>query len=322
LLCKKLGVAGIPQPIKERFASIDETPIFRDLSMNKMTTIVLLITLHLPIQTWATPPDSLAVTPIPQRPAQAITGYQFATKTMGRAGNKRQKEALKELRSGNIPAFLRTLQPVRLIHKPANQDTLVAILYVMPDYLAIGSDENFLRIPLTYSSATAIAREFGFSLPTRKIVDAIYAQATCHLTPEPLPPGVKMRSSEYYLMHRQKIKTQRQHEGCQLGELIAGHKKDVVITNRLRQKPGRIAIYGWQRQNGRPIQPLSTVHDAEYADYSHGIRLIYQTVWINGNPQSIFDVLKDPILGPVLTYEGDIPSPRALMGIKKIRANP
>jgi len=262
-------------------------------------------------------PDTLRATTIPPRSAKAHTGYQFAKKTTGWSGDLRQKEAIKELKNGNIPNFLRTLKPVRLTHKPADQDTLIAIIYVMPDYLAIGSDENFLRIPLTYSSATTIAREFGFSLPTRKIVDAVYEQATCHLKPEPLPPGIKMRSSEYYLMHRQKIKTQRQREGCKLGELTAGHKKDVVITNRLRKKPGRIAIYGWQRLNGHPIQPLSTVHDAEYADYSHGIRLVYQTVWINGTPQSIFDVLKDHTLGPLLTYEGDIPSPRTLMGIKK-----
>jgi hypothetical protein len=285
--------------------------------MNITVFIALCTTLLSTQPTEANPPDTRLTTTIPTRPAQAIKGYEFAKKTTGWSGNKRQQEALKELRRGNIPNFLRTLKPVRLTYKPDNQDTLIAIIYVMPDYIAIGSDENFLRIPLTYSSATTIAREFGFSLPTRKIVDAIYEQATCHLKPEPLPPGIKMRSSEYYLMHRQKIKTQRQREGCKLGELIAGHKKDVVITNRLRKKPGRIAIYGWQRLNGYPIQPLSTIHDAEYADYSHGIRLVDQTVWINGTPQSIFDVLKNPALGPILTYEGEIPSPRALMGIKK-----
>lgn len=257
------------------------------------------------------------ITNIPMRSPNAITGSQFAIKTSGWSGSKRQQAALEEFHKGNIPDFLRILKPIRLTYAPTSGDTLVAILYVMPDYLAIGSDEDFLRMPLTYSSAITIAREWGFSLPTRKVVDAIYDQAICHLKPEPLPPGPQMRSSEYYLRHKQKIIAQRQKEGCQLGDLIAGHKKDVVLTNRLRQKPGRIAIYGWHRKNGRPIQPLSTVHDAEYADYSHGIRLIYQTVWINGNPQSFFDVLKDHTLGPLLTYEGEIPSPRALMGIKK-----
>ncbi len=146
--------------------------------MNKTAFIALCITLFSTPSVKANPPDTLRATTIPPRPAQAITGYEFAEKTMGWSGNKRQQEAIKELKSGNIPDFLRTLKPVRLTFKPANQDTLIAIIYVMPDYIAIGSDENFLRIPLTYSSATTIAREFGFSLPTRKIVDAIYEQAT------------------------------------------------------------------------------------------------------------------------------------------------
>ncbi len=41
------------------------------------------------------------------------------------------------------------------------------------------------------------------------------------------------------------------------GKLIAGHKKDVVITNRLLTMPKRVAIYGWHRPNGSPIQPLA-----------------------------------------------------------------
>ncbi len=62
----------------------------------------------------------------------------------------------------------------------------------------------------------------------------------------------------------------------------AGHKKDVVITNRLTREQGRIAIYGWHQPTGIPIQPLSTVHGAGYADYSHGIRLVSDVVLIDG----------------------------------------
>ena len=91
-----------------------------------------------------------------------------------------------------------------------------------------------------------------------------------------------------------------------LGPLIAGHKKDVVLTNRLNQKKGRVAIYGWHRGMLRPIQPLSTVHRASYADYSHGVRLVSEVVLINGRPRSIYDVLEDPELAPVLTCEGVI----------------
>jgi hypothetical protein len=59
------------------------------------------------------------------------------------------------------------------------------------------------------------------------------------------------------------------------GVLLAGHKKDLVLTRKLATRPNRVAIYGWHQLSGEPIQPVSTVHVAEYADYSHGVRLIW-----------------------------------------------
>lgn len=76
---------------------------------------------------------------------------------------------------------------------------------------------------------------------------------------------------------------------------------------------GRLAIYGWHYPTGQPIQPLSTVHGATYADYSHGLRLVSDLVWIDGRPRSIYDVLQDPSVAPVLSGEGAIPGLRALM---------
>jgi hypothetical protein len=192
---------------------------------------------------------------------------------------------------------------------------MTAIIWVMPDYLAIGSDEDFLRIPLAYPSAATFAKEFGFVLPTKKMVDAIYEQSAFHLKPQPMPPGPQMRSNRYFLKHQQKIEAQRTQ--YPLGELISGHKKDVVLTNLLHRRPGRIAIYGWHRQNGEPIQPLSIVHGAWYADYSHGIRLVINQVWINGEMLPILDVLNDPVLAPLLTYEGVIADPRRLLSLKQ-----
>jgi hypothetical protein len=248
---------------------------------------------------------------IPPRPDNGISGTEFARKTSGLSGRERQRRALDELRRGNIPSFLRQLQAVTIRHVSAG-DTIKAVLWVTPDYLAIGDNSDFLRIPLTYPSATAIAGEFGCLLPTRKIVDAIYAQAPVHLRPIPMQPGPRMRSSEYYLEHQRMI--QKQLGGHQPDSLVAGHKKDVVISNRLHSKQGRIAIYGWHRPNGRPIQPLSTVHEARYADYSHGIRLVLATVWIAGEPHSLYDAIQDPRLAPLFTYEKQIEKPRRLMG--------
>ena len=92
--------------------------------------------------------------------------------------------------------------------------------------------------------------------------------------------------------------------GAPLGALVSGDKKDVVMSNRLASNLGRIAIYGWHRAPGDPIQPLSIVHGVNYADYSHGIRLISQWALINGKLQSIRHLLQNPSTAKVLSDEG------------------
>jgi len=94
--------------------------------------------------------------------------------------------------------------------------------------------------------------------------------------------------------------------GAPLGALVSGDKKDVVMSNRLAMNLGRIAIYGWHRGPGQPIQPLSTVHGANYADYSHGIRLISEWALVNGKLQSIRQLLQNPSTASVLSDEGPI----------------
>jgi len=247
---------------------------------------------------------------IPPRSETALTGTEFAEKTRNLPGRERQEDALNELRSGNVPEFLRSLKPVYMDYKARGGQIIQAIVWVSPDYLAIGSNEDYLRIPLTRPSAVIIAKEFGCVLPTRKIVDAIAKQAEFRFKPQPLPPGNKMRSIEYYVRHNKMI--EQQHQGRPLGELVAGHKKDVVLTNRLFG-PERIAIYGWHKKDGSPIQNLSTVHGARYADYSHGIRLVYEKICVDGQMRSIYEVLEDPKLAPVLSHEGLIPKIRRLM---------
>jgi hypothetical protein len=184
---------------------------------------------------------------------------------------------------------------------------------VAPDYLAVGSDDAFLFVPLTLSSALAVASRFGLVLPTTRIVDAIYQKAKVRLTPQPLPAGPEMRSTAYFNEHNHLILEQRSQLGAPLGELTSGYKKDLVLTPRLWAKPERVAIYGWHRSDSEPIQPLSTFHGARYADYSHGVRLVGSTAWIDGVPHSIFDVLEDRDLAWALSDEGPISRPRDLV---------
>jgi hypothetical protein len=243
---------------------------------------------------------------IPSRSAQDLTGSQFAQFVSKMSAQDREEAILEEISKGNLPEFLRKLVPVELRGELANGQIVAATIFVTPDYLAIGSDSDFLRIPMNLHTAVTVAERFGFILPTRKMVDAIYLQSSCHLMPQPLPAGPQMRSTEYYSTHNQMIENQMHAIGVQLGALVSGDKKDVVMSNRLATNVGRIAIYGWHRGPGQPIQPLSTVHGANYADYSHGIRLISEWALVNGKLESIHQLLQDPATARVFSDEGPI----------------
>lgn len=251
---------------------------------------------------------------IPKRARSALTGSQFVDLVAKMDEHQRERIIQEQLLEGNLPDFLRKLKSVNLQQRLDNGRLVSATIFVTPDYLAIGSRADFIRIPMNYYTASEVATHFGFILPTRKMVDAIYEQAAYHFTPEPMTAGPQMRSTDYYQRHNRKIARQRVLRRIPLGELVAGHKKDVVITNRLTRMPGRIAIYGWHQQTGIPIQPLSTVHGAGYADYSHGIRLVSEVVLIDGKIRSVYDVLQDPQLASVLTHEGPIAQLPQILG--------
>ena len=243
---------------------------------------------------------------LPPRGLQALTGSQFAEAIATLGGRPREEAILREILAGNVPSFLRRLVPVELTDRTVGGRPVRATIFVMPDYLAIGSETDFLRIPMNLETATAIAARFHCVLPTRKMVDAIYEQSVYHFVPEPLAPGPNMRSTDYYRTHNQLIDRQARDRGIPVGPLVSGHKKDVVVTNLLARAPGRIAIYGWHRPDGAPIQPLSTVHGACYADYSHGIRLVSEMAVENGTFQSVRDLLQDPVVANALSDEGAI----------------
>jgi hypothetical protein len=249
------------------------------------------------------------------RAPSALAGAAFIASIENLETEEREAAIVSEVLSGNVPSFLRTLVPVvvngsfRQWHEP-----VAAIVCVMPDYLAIGSDQDFVRIPMNLRSSTTIARALGFILPTGKIVDAIHAQAAYRFQPQPLKPGPQMILPDYFLVHEKRIRSQGLRDGAPLGALLAGHKKDVVLSNLLNRRDGRLAIYGWHERDGSPIQPLSTAHHAGYADYSHGIRLVSASVEIAGLRYSAYDVLQDGRRAELLSSEGAIANAPALMG--------
>lgn len=228
---------------------------------------------------------------LPPRPLAALKGSEFLAKTESLSKAEREEAILAELRLGNIPSFLRIFKPVRLAARLTDGRQQEAIVWVMPDYLAIGSDDDFIRIPMSLPVALRFASEMALVLPTRKLVDAIYEQADVQLEPHPLPYGPPMETNAFYARSQDIIERELKLTPSSRRALIAGHKKDLVIALPLWRTKGRLLIYGWHRQDSNPIQPLSNAHLKTYADYSHGVRLVARQVLLDGQPRDFAEAV-------------------------------
>ena len=237
----------------------------------------------------------------PTRDPSAITGKEFYKKAETFNWQKRDSIALKEILAGNIPFFFKKFVPVKVNLSIKDGKKISAIFFVSPDYLSIGNNDDWARINITPMAAQKIADSFNCFLPSRKMVDDIYQAASIKL--DPMPMYAFRDSTVTMYQHHLIIEGQRmQRKG-----LIAGIKKDIVISEKIVKdtKPNRVAIYGWHKPGGTPIQPLYTGHVNWYVDYSQGVRLIHRTVYINGKPMDYIDVLKDKTLQKLLCDEDE-----------------
>lgn len=257
---------------------------------------------------------------IPARPKNARDIRAVLASVENLEGTERDRKLEQEVLAGNIPGFLRKLVPVQISGKTRDGRNTDIVVCVTPDYVAAGSERDFVRLPFGLKSAMRIADRFEMELPTTRMVDLIFASAELHLAPSPMKPGNSMRTTNYFRMHNDKVERQRRQAGAKDGMLVAGQKKDVVLTEELFNNQGRVAIYGWHKSNGNPIQPLSTVHGAAYADYSHGLRLVSRTAYLNGQPTSLRDLMRNPVYAEFLNKEGPLRE-EVLASLDNLKAN-
>jgi len=230
----------------------------------------------------------------------SLTGTEFYKAAAALNWSARDSFVVKEVMAGNVPAFLKKFVAVPVsVTDSSTGKTIKAVYYVTPDYLSIGTNDDWARINLTPLAAQRIADTLHCFLPTRKMADDIYKAAK--LRPEPVPMYAFRDSTPTMWQHHLIIEGQRKGRRG----LIAGIKKDVVISGKISRdnKPGRVAIYGWHRQDGKPIQPLYTGHVYWWVDYSQGIRLVYRKIKVKGRWMDYIDVLKDKILQRLLCDE-------------------
>ena len=240
---------------------------------------------------------------IPVR-TSSTSGSEFCKEHISTPMPRRETAILNEISSGNIPEFLRHFKTITI---ESNGNTIK--YFASPDYLSIGSDDDYVRMPMNPLTAQAICNEFDFTLPTKKMVTDIWKQSSNKLEPSPWGPPYdsSMMSMTRVPIHSARIDNQL--KDLDKTSLTSGHKKDVVLTNRLypNNPNKRVAIFGWIKKSEEPIQGLNPVsHEDTYQDYSHGIRLIMNDVFINGKLARIQDIFGDANLSALISDEGPL----------------
>ncbi len=251
-----------------------------------------------------------------------LTGSGFAEFADKMGSVERDSLVYKEIVSGNIPQYLRQPFIIKDTLEDAQGVKHEVELSVTPDFLAVGSDSDYMRIPMLPGTAQRLADRFGAVLPTRKLSDLIHKHATIKLVPHPMTPDATMITLAVFARHNAILDnslvdigynhrnsfsaylSQLSGKLCDIdGNLLAGHKKDIVITNRMAGETGRLYIYGYHYPSGKIIQPLTGVHYDGYVDYSHGVRLVCDQVLVDGKRCSLKKLLQDPVLYALFSDE-------------------
>lgn len=271
----------------------------------------------------------------PARPADAPTGSAFITSMGERKGLERENRIFEQLRAGNIPGSLRNFHTVRASGNDRAGQRHEFEFYVLPDVLAVGSESDHVRVPTDPVTAQRIADLFGCLLPTARMVEQLYQAAPTKLAFIPgnyagTPRAHLQDASSSYQWHSRQIDGQLRRPPT---ILTAGHKKELVISNgylraarnKTTGKMGpprpKLAFYGAYTAAGVPIQAPrngtqvmrgypSFAHEPVFVDYSHGVRLVWPTMKVDGIARGVAEVLRDANLAPLIAAEGVINEPR------------
>lgn len=241
-------------------------------------------------------------------PDQLLSATEFIDQVNTLTFDEREEAALTTLLQGHVPSYMRSFVKLTVTFRDKQNVTHELSLHVLPDYLTIGNDLDHLLMPLNPLTAQKLCDAWNCMLPTSKIVNMIWSSAAFKLSPQPWGPpyDASMHSTSRYVVHNERIMATMQKNLVDHTKLVAGHKKDVVLCNRLALQPKQVAIYGWHQANGIPIQPVSLVHENTYADYSHGIRLVSLECELDGNAEDLRAVLQDPTLCIAVSNEGPL----------------
>ena len=248
----------------------------------------------------------------PRPTTGAITGSQFMLRADTISFQQREQLIVDAILGGNVPDSLRFFRKIEFTTPVVDsiavfQQPHTIALWVTHDYLAIGTNDDFVRMPMGPIAAQRIADALKCSLPTSFIVDRINDVSEGAIDIFPFRPlGDRNTRPIVFQDSNNAINALMKAHGYHYGQMISGLKKDIVLATRLWSAPrylNRVAIYGWYRPDGSRVQSTYAGHGVNYVDYSHGVRLVSRRATIDGKECDVREILENPVTFRLLSDE-------------------
>lgn len=184
----------------------------------------------------------------------------------------------------------------------------------------VGKDGVFF--PVSARGQQAIADKLDALLPTPKISDEMFLQASGQITPCPQPISA---SSQTTVNHADCVAKKIDKLPVSAWGLFAPIGKIWCLTAKLPEalKKNRALNYGWQVKTDarswagigleatpvpglRVIQGVGAAHDPGHIDYSQCATLVHRECEVDGKPGELADVLRSAELAPDVSYDGPL----------------
>lgn len=270
--------------------------------------------------------------------SKTMTGSEFVRNYANKGYTAWEAAAFELAKQGGLTP--RAWVPITL-----TDGTNTAIIQVQSDGLAIGPENDSIRLPMTPIGAQNIFNLYGWLFPTPWLSFQIYKNAAIKLTPTSIAElGESNKGANLAQIYKYSQFVDRQKAGVIAAaqnriegpELVAGQGKHIVVSNIYQ--PGKVLIFGWYRpppspmvfDDGRPmatpgrqpIQPKSNVHGDFYFDYSHIEQAVHPISIVNRQQMNTIDLYQHPIFSKLVSNEGPIKFPRYPSNVPVVQSRP
>ena len=267
-----------------------------------------------------------------------MTGSEFLAQMKDVRIPMLSKLGLAEMLKGNMPPFL---DQRIACHTEAVIDGGYYKLtyYVKPNYLAIGTDADFILWPLSIidlqnfcdafvmtAASDPTDKSSKYFIPPKKIVFNNWLASTCKIPPQALGASDQMTWPVKIGEEQARINAAMIKAGCQITDFSRAKKAYISAPNMANTggptKEGVLHFTGWygtqqiipnERKvgewNGQTVYGVqggddTGGHEASYADYSHGCDVVYYDCDVNGMAFEFDQICTHPKLHVLVSDQG------------------